>query len=717
MLAVSDRFASFVSSSLLLAVFASLPAQEPRWQAPPLADQVVVRDGRTGERVALDALFDRAAKVDAVFVGETHLDETTHRVELAIYEALLAKKPGEVVLSLEMFERDVQAALDDYLAGRIDEPTFVERARPWGNYRTAYRRLIERAKQGGLPVVAANFPRLLRRGVRDGDDPFGALPERSRAFVPGRLLPNSPAYWRRVDNAVRGHLGMMGGPRDPADPRLTDMQSLWDNAMGEACALALDRHPGATVLHVCGGFHCAYWDGTARQFALRKPDAKLLTIEIAPLANPAAGRPRGLPEADFVVYAEARANDLDEGMHSVVAARELRYRLHVPAKASDAARVPLLIWLGDDGLTSQDGMDLWRPRLGDGVAIAVLEAPYRERGVDLGESGRWFWADTFRQDIGVLVDAVERTWGYLLRNQPIDPARVALAGEGSGATAVAAATMLSDRLGCVGVALDPRQYAKIKDFPLPLPELRGTEPAPDKRLVVLGSERDRQWWGGELDEYTAIGLENEFRVRGDDPWQRWADTEGAVTAALGLPAPSATAGERSHVVVAADTPRARHWARLVALGAAAPGGRVAVLRPGVDAGDSQSIPTDVRAADFASGKRSLPLCPGPFGGTTVLVLGRDLPAAEQAAWLELERNDPIARQSRFHRLRVATVSGEHTLPAVLAELEAQKRTNVLIVPAAFCADGAVMRALYESAGEADAMTLHWLPGLGAGARD
>ena len=69
--------------------------------------------------------------------------------------------------------------------------------------------------------------------------------------------------------------------------------------------------------------------------------------------------------------------------------------------------------------------------------------------------------------------------------------------------------------------------------------------------------------------------------------------------------------------------------------------------------------------------------------------------------------------SRFHRLRVATVGGEHDLPTVLSELKDKGRKNVLVIPAAFCADGETMRALKRSARDVeDQMTLRWRPGLG-----
>jgi uncharacterized iron-regulated protein len=713
----------FRRTSLPVALLASLAlttsavAQQPGWSAPPIDRQVAICDGRTGESLAMSELLDQLAKADVVFLGETHLDESTHRFELAVYEGLLARRGQKVVLSLEMFERDVQKALDGYTSSTIDEAEFLTRSRPWGNYRTAYRRLVERARKGSLPVVAANFPRMLRRALGSADDPFSRLDERLRPLAPDQLLPNGKGYWRRVDNAVRGHLGMMGGPADPDDPRLLDMQSLWDNSMGEACAKALDSHANSMVLHVNGGFHTAYWDGTARQFALRKPDAKLLTVDIVPVANPKAGMPDGLPRADYVAYVEARANDVNEGFHTVVTSRELRYQLHVPDGVAADARLPMLLWLGQDGLTPQDGMDLWIEQVGRDAVVAVIEAPYRERGPDLGESGRWFWADTFRQDVGFLTQAIERTWGYACRNLPVDPDRVVLAGEGSGATVAAAATMLSGRLGIDCIAIDPRRYSKIKDFPLPLPELWGDDTQPKKRIVVLGSESDRVWWQDELEAWQGVGIETAFTVRGEDRWGWENQTSNAIRRALDLPAAKVSAdAARAHVVVPGSTPRARHWARLFAMRRAGEQQMVALLdrQPADDL--SQPLNADIDPVSYGEqGPLQLPRCPGPFGGSTVVVLPIGLPDERIQAWLQLEANDPLNKRSRFHRLRVARIDDkdDRGLAQTLEQLRTRNRTNVLIIPAAFCADAETMRDLAQQAAAAeDTMTLHWLPGLG-----
>jgi len=684
---------------------------EPPWASPPLEHSVSVRDGRTGERIEFETMLDRLAEADAVFLGETHIDETTHRVELATYAGLRDRRDGRVVLAMEMFERDVQPTLDAYLRGEIDEPAFLAKARPWSNYRTAYRPMIELAKASGAPVVASNFPSTLRRKL--GTDGIDALSPEERALAPAELLANTPAYWRRVDNAVRGHAAMMGPAPAADDPRLNSVQSLWDNSMGEACALALRNHRGSSVLHVNGGFHSEYWDGTARQFQLREPGARIATVAIVPTANPSVAEIGGLPVADYVVFAEERAQDVNEGTYAVLVPRQLEYKLHVPKQASESVRVPLLVWLADEGETADDAFALWKSRLGEQSAIVVIEAPYRELQDDLVAGGRWFWPNSFREDVGFLVDGVERATSFVLRHQPVDARRVCLAGEGTGATIVAAVSLLSGELEARALAFEPRRFASISDFPLPLPELRGDAPAPEKSLRVSARDADVEWWTGELAQYRAVEFDAALAPAATDAWATEVQRENEVRSALGLETRVVAAdAPRAHVRV--DGARAKSWARgLADARSRRDGSRIALISDSaLDAAGSSEIALTIRAADFAQPGR-LPRCPGSFGGTTVVVLPTDLSLEEVEAWRALEVADPLSKTSRFHRLVVAEASGERTLPVVLAELVAKKRTNVLVVPAVWCADGATMRALQRSTREfEDRMTLQWRPGLG-----
>ncbi len=697
-----------------LRVGASFEESTTPWEAPPLERAARVYDGKTGALIPFEEMLDRLADSDAVFLGEMHIDETTHRVELAIYEGLLERRDGDVVLAMEMFERDVQSALDAYVAGEIDERQFLAESRPWSQYRSAYRPLIERAREGGHPVVASNIPRkITRRIAMEGLDVLESLDAAERRLAPAEIFPNTPAYWRRVDNATRSHAGMMQRPGD--EQRLSSTQTLWDNTMGESCALALEDHPGSMVLHINGAFHSLHWDGTVRQFALRSPSAKTLTVDIRSTRNPSVATLGGEAVADFVVMAESRAQDEYAGTWSVSLDRALEYRLHIPESATDSNPAPLLIWLGDSGLTSKDGMDLWRARLGQDVAIAALEPPYRELNDDKSDGGRWFWPDTFSGDTRSVVSATERAWAYILRNYPVDPHRVLIAGEGTGATVASAIALFSRRMDPDVIAFDPSRYAKLKDFPLPISD-DGTAPDRESTLVVSGSAEVESWWNDELAAYRGAGLDTRFvRIEDAPLLGRDASQEGALRESLELPAAAAFSAPPIQMIIPADAPRARHWARLHALRHTASTGQPVSLVNAAGAEERASIALSEVVSPETIGA-AIPRCPGPFGGTTVLVLPTELTTADKKAWMAIEENDPLSKKSRFHRVRIVEAedeAGDRSLVRMLQTLKGQGRKNVLIVPAVFYADAEVMRDLEgRTRAVSDTMTLRWTPGLG-----
>src|ERR1044072_5749212 len=80
--------------------------------------------------VSFDAMLDSLAKADVVFIGEQHDHAQGHALELAIFKGL-ADRRQRVALAMEMFERDVQPILDEYLRGLISESSFTAAARPW----------------------------------------------------------------------------------------------------------------------------------------------------------------------------------------------------------------------------------------------------------------------------------------------------------------------------------------------------------------------------------------------------------------------------------------------------------------------------------------------------------------------------------------------------------------------------------------------------------
>ncbi len=699
-----------VPAAFALALLSPFAVAQVTLPLPSVAAATTVYDCGADAPMALPRLLKVLAGKDVVFLGETHVDDTTHRLELAVLEAMIELRHGQVVLSMEMFERDVQPVVDDYLAGRIDEAAFLHRSRPWGNYENDYRPLVETCKQHGVPVVAANFPTALRRKLgMGGKDAFAKLSAEELALMPETIHPGSAAYWQRVDRAVRGHMGGGGGGESPAE-RLYDGQNLWDNAMGDNVAKATAAHPDRLVLHVAGGFHLAYRDGTVAQFRLRNQTAQAAVVEIAPVPSLFAARPeKDRDQADYLIYAQALARSENDGTFAVEVPAELRFQLAAPSRGAPRR---LLVWLPDRGTRTEDAFAYWQAALGDDVALAVVEPPFPERQDDLAMGGRYAIGDGFRSDYGRMQYGLERLVEYVARRHAIARDQVCIAGEGDGGAVVLWLALYGQWLDAVMLAIDPTDLGRLSMEALP-------DQAPAMaRLLLAGQSVPADKLQHVAADYLKVGGKVEVVALAD---QRLGRCD-LVRQACGLAAAAragAVAGQT--LVLERDLPRARQWAELMAMAVERRGQAARVVL--ADALPADADPLTVRRlrvggggawpiATFADGS-GLPLAGGPFGGTTVVVLAKDSSDADRAAWSEIVAKKAIKRRSMFANLALAG-PGIATLSEVMADLKKRGRSRVLIVPGEFCVDAAAMRALAEELGAAgNGMDVSWLPGLGA----
>lgn len=97
-----------------------------------------VFDSARGQFSDFESMVAALARADVVFVGEQHDDPNTHRLERAILEGL-ARRRGGLILSLEMFERDVQDRVEQFRLGHLSEAEFLATSRPWPRYATDYK--------------------------------------------------------------------------------------------------------------------------------------------------------------------------------------------------------------------------------------------------------------------------------------------------------------------------------------------------------------------------------------------------------------------------------------------------------------------------------------------------------------------------------------------------------------------------------------------------
>lgn len=247
--------------------------------APVDPDEHAFFDGE-GNPVELAAFIEQLADVDFVGFGELHYHDVGSRVELEVLEGMAAQQ-RPVALAMEFFEADTQAALDQYLAGEIDEATFREQTKRDDKYDTSHRPLIEFAKANSIPVIAANAPRRLVTGYRKagGKDYPGyleGLSEEERGFMPSSSVPPDDEFKRRF-------MDLMGPKRGPA---FYPSMCLWNDAMAESAAEFRQANPEHRVLLVVGGFHVARHLGTVTQFTNRRPDDEVRVLMMAPTEGP-----------------------------------------------------------------------------------------------------------------------------------------------------------------------------------------------------------------------------------------------------------------------------------------------------------------------------------------------------------------------------------------------------------------------------------------------
>jgi uncharacterized iron-regulated protein len=253
----------------------------------------------------------RITHADVVFFGEQHDDPDTHRAEVETLVAI-AQLGRPIVLSLEMFERDVQPTLNDYLASRITESEFLARSRPWANYAKSYRGLIELARAHHWAVVAANVPRPLASAVgRKGIAALDTLTPSEHLSAARQIICPLDDYHARFMDEMHAHSTGSGGAAEAGDSLPTAMaerfyvaQCVKDETMAESIVSAKRAAPrDAIVVHFTGAFHSDYAQGTVERVKRREPSWNLVVISAVPVADPSAAPiapQRGV--ADFIVF-------------------------------------------------------------------------------------------------------------------------------------------------------------------------------------------------------------------------------------------------------------------------------------------------------------------------------------------------------------------------------------------------------------------------------
>ena len=273
----------------------------------PAATAPVVGEIRhlpTGVQVSAEQMAAIATDARLIYVGETHDNPASHRIELQLLQALAERYPERTALGMEMFTPEQQPALDDWVAGRLSEKDFLKQSRwyqVWNFDFDFYRPLLQLAREKRIPVIGLNAGKELVRAVGSNS----LTPEQQQSLP---QLDLTDPYQRALSEAI--FAGHAAGPNGTAG--FIRVQTLWDETMAESIVRYLQSEAGANrhMLVVAGGNHIRHGFGIPRRVFRRLPLSYVLVASME-IEIPASKADRlmdveipdfPMPAADFMVY-------------------------------------------------------------------------------------------------------------------------------------------------------------------------------------------------------------------------------------------------------------------------------------------------------------------------------------------------------------------------------------------------------------------------------
>ncbi len=228
---------------------------------------------KNGKKVNVEKVAKELAKYDVVLFGEHHNDAVNHWLQLKITEKIYEQNKN-IHLGMEMFERDNQTYLTNYVLNGLDEKQFKDSVRFWNNYKTDYQPLIEFAKKNKLAAIATNVPRkyaskVAKESLKSLDD-LSADEKKWIVKLPLTVDYEAPGYPEMIE--------MMGEHSGMKAKQFVDAQALKDATMSESILRNLPKN--GIFIHYNGDYHSKNYGGIYWYLKNTNPNLKVAVISI-----------------------------------------------------------------------------------------------------------------------------------------------------------------------------------------------------------------------------------------------------------------------------------------------------------------------------------------------------------------------------------------------------------------------------------------------------
>ena len=191
-------------------------------------------------------------KLAIIYIGEKHDQFAHHMNQLKVIKKI-HEAGYQLAVGMEMFQKPFQQIVDDYLAGRIDEYTFLKKAEYFSRWRydfNLYKPIIDYLKQEGIPLVALNIEgNLTRKVAREG---MYDLSDKQKKQLPSDMNFSNETYRNDLNKVFVVH----NKQEDLQDFNyFLQAQMLWDEGMAESAHRFLTNHPELKMVILAGNGH------------------------------------------------------------------------------------------------------------------------------------------------------------------------------------------------------------------------------------------------------------------------------------------------------------------------------------------------------------------------------------------------------------------------------------------------------------------------------
>jgi uncharacterized iron-regulated protein len=239
-------------------------------------------------------------KANIIYLGEVHDSEKDHQAQSEIIKTLHDKNP-QIAIAFEMFQRQFQPVLNDYIAGTIDELQLIKQSEydeRWGFDWKYYAPIIQFAKKNSLSLLALNTPTEITTKV--STQGLNSLTQEERKQIPPffEIRTDNRDYRQMLAEVYQQHTHGKHGNSEDIDSFFTT-QVLWDETMAEAIAQYHHKNPTDRIIVIAGQGHIIYGFGIPDRVARRLQGKNLIQRSVFISDYEDLKSKKGKPPADY----------------------------------------------------------------------------------------------------------------------------------------------------------------------------------------------------------------------------------------------------------------------------------------------------------------------------------------------------------------------------------------------------------------------------------